>query len=71
MKIIILLTTLLVFNAAFTFIYPTVSLDILTINKPATYTLFAMRNYDVSLNPTPYASQVLPNNATIVIIMPV
>jgi hypothetical protein len=70
MKRIILLITLLAVNAAFTFIYPTVSLDILTINKAATYTFLAMRNYDVALSPTPYASQPLPNNSKLVIIMP-
>ena len=55
---------------SFTFIYPSVSPSNLTINVLTTYTFLAMRNYDVALNPTPYATQLVPAGASIVITFP-
>jgi hypothetical protein len=66
----LLLFLLLIINShTFTFLYPSVSLDILTINKPATYTFFANRQYDIDLNPTNYTNPV-PANSKIIIMFP-
>lgn len=55
---------------SFTFLYPSITVDVLTINQPATYSFFASRNQDVGLNPTPYASQPVPALSTIIIAFP-
>lgn len=70
MKELIVLLCLAAMAEAFTFLYPSISVTTLTINQPATYSFYAFRNEDVNLNPTPYASQPVPANSTIIIVFP-
>lgn len=65
-----ILWMLLTLVHSFTFLYPSITVDVLTINKPATYSFFAARNQDVGLNPTAYASQPVPALSTIIIAFP-
>ena len=67
---LILINTLLLLIHTFTFIYPDVSPDILTINRKATYNIQVQRNIDISLNPTNATTQAVPNNSNIVVIFP-
>jgi hypothetical protein len=70
MKEFLLLFALIGIVASFTFLYPSISMDILTINTVATYEFFAARNSDNNLNPTPYSTQLVPASSTIVIMFP-
>lgn len=65
-----ILWILLTLAQSFTFLYPSITVDVLTISKPTTYSFFAVRNQDVGLNPTPYASQPVPALSTIIIVFP-
>jgi hypothetical protein len=54
----------------FTFLYPSISVSTLTINQPAAYSFYAFRNQDDNLNPTPYATQLVPAASKITVIFP-
>jgi hypothetical protein len=51
----VLLTVLRLANS-FTFLYPFVTPSSLTINSLVSYSFVALREFDVSLNPTPYST---------------
>lgn len=55
---------------SFTFLYPSVSPNVLTINTITTYTFFAERSYDINLSPTPYSTQLVPSGSPIIIQFP-
>ena len=55
---------------SFTFLYPSVSPNVLTINTITTYTFFAERSYDINLSPTPYSAQLVAAGSPIIIQFP-
>lgn len=56
--------------AAFTFIYPSVTPELLTINTLTTYTFLGLRNFDITGNFTPYSTQLVPAGSSIVLNFP-
>ncbi len=70
MREFIVLLCLATLVQSFTFLYPSISVSTLTINQPATYSFYAFRNQDDNLNPTPYASQLVPAASQITVIFP-
>jgi hypothetical protein len=70
MKEFILFICLGVVANSFTFLYPSISVSVLTINTPTTYSFYAFRSQDDNLNPTPYSTQLVPALSTIIIQFP-
>ena len=67
---IIILNALLIIIHNFTFIYPDVSTNILTINKVTTYTLNLQRSIDINLGLTNALTELVPTGSNITVIFP-